>query len=142
MVLDDDKLFLYKVCYLMISWFHEKSYEGKRILKLPYLMGVLVSSHYMRNHMRICEFIHSSSSHELWFMINHMRVTDFGDLLISCERLWVLITWEIIWGYANLFHSASSHEFWLMRNHLRIRDFDILALYMRKHNIFFTCMKN
>jgi hypothetical protein len=124
--------FSYELAYESPIW---EPYESPKVTDFSYEMSHSVNSHYMRNHMRICEFIHSASSHEFWLMRNHMRVREFWNFLISWECLWVLITCEIIWGYANFFHSASSHEFWLMRNHLRIRDFDILVLHEKAFSL-------
>jgi hypothetical protein len=137
----------------------------------------------MRNHMRICEFIHSSSSHELCLMRYHMRIGVFLISWNACEfsyheksyedmgiysfsnltwvlvdeisyenrsfpyfmkSMWVFISREIIWGYANLFihpphmsyvwweiiwgyEFSLFHEthvsFHIMRNHMRICEF-------------------
>jgi hypothetical protein len=107
-VLGDDKLFLYKVCYLMISWLHEKSYmricefiyssssneffydklyEGKRFWRLTYLIWTLVSPHYMRNQMRICEFF--SFSLLTWVLVDEKSFED--------KRFWhPRSTWESI----------------------------------------------
>jgi hypothetical protein len=71
-IYEDMRIYL----FILLKWVmvYDKSYEGKRFWRLTYLMRTLVSPHYMRNQIRICEFF--SFSLLTWVLVDEKSFKD------------------------------------------------------------------